>query len=345
MINTLFVCISTTDLLLCTITLFSAISAFSYGSPGVFASPVFCNFWGFIWHTGCGFSIFLVAVLAVSRWRSLVYPLRHVRKRLILPITLGYLGVQVFKSTMNYWYVGKGYEFSRLFLGCSVSNINMVKMSAADKVLYALLYVCEVVLPAVPALVFSVATLVSLVKADQNLKNCSKISDVVQIVKRSSLSPRGSHMCRQSSALGARSSTDVVRRKLSWNTKRDATITILILIGVYFGLNIWFWLLTAGDAIYIYTEGGINYSLIWDSHDSFYRTYYVIYIHTVVLNSTINAVIYFRRVKGLKKFGKSLILYICRLGGLRDEMYVNEAFLSATRDINKKVIKVRDTSC
>ena len=40
-----------------------------------------------------------------------------------------YLLLQLFKSTMNYWYVKQGYKYKEPFLGCSVSNIDVQNIS------------------------------------------------------------------------------------------------------------------------------------------------------------------------------------------------------------------------
>ena len=96
-----------------------------------------------------------------------------------------------------------------------------------------------------------------------------------------------------------------------WEKKKEATITILILLTTYLVLNVWFWLLTLGDAFYIFSDKTLDYTTIWNGNmKSYVMTYFLIYIHTVVLNSSANAVIYILRLKGIKAH----VLYLCRFG-------------------------------
>ena len=231
---------------------------------------------------------------------------------------------------MHYWYMHVSYEFRAPFLGCTASNINMSVVTTVDKIIFVFLYVFEVLIPAVPALIFSVATFVSLYKTDKILQSqrnsvTSKRFSVASFVNlyktdKTMMNQRYSNSLKRfsgtiiSTPLAPLSSPTIaevqeeVPRLSSWSTKRQATVTILILITTYFALNIWFWLLTIGDAVWIFSEGKIDYTNIWNNDwNSYFMTYYVIYIHTVVLNSVANGVIYFARLKDLQRYVKNLV--------------------------------------
>ena len=220
--------------------------------------------------------------------------------------------LQVFKSTMHYWYIGVSYEFRSPFLGCTASNINTSSLSTLDKVLFILLYVCEVLLPALPAAAFTVATVIHLYKTDKTLRSdrFSITSQRISTIITTPLGPLDGGNC------AITHEQDSMSLKLfSWHKKRRATITILILITTYFALNIWFWLLTVADAVWIFSEGRIDYTKIWKGDwTSYYMTYYVIYIHTVVLNSVANGVIYFTRLQELQRYAKKLVVNCFRFG-------------------------------
>lgn len=96
--ETIFIAISITDFFLSFIMVFSSVSALNGGDPLMFRDTFFCNLWGLVWHTGGGFSIFLMALLAITRWRSMVYPWRKNKKRFIIVSILAYLIVQVSKN-------------------------------------------------------------------------------------------------------------------------------------------------------------------------------------------------------------------------------------------------------
>ena len=285
-INLLFIFVSATDLSLSFIMIFSAVSAFTEGRPLAFGNKLFCNMWGLVWHTGCGFSIYLMAVLALTRWFGLARPFTRFKKRYVAASILTYLFIQVFKSTMNYWYMRESYVYNAEFLGCSVSNINVEHITTLDKVLYTLLYVFEVLLPGIPAFVFSIATFLDLLGKDKLLQKSS---------------------CRRSERSSESDGNTPVAG--DWRKKRHATVTILILLSTYLLLNVWFWLLTLGDAFFIFSDKSLDYTTMWNGDvNSYYMTYYAIYIHTVVLNSSANAIIYVLRLKGIRAY----IVYLFR---------------------------------
>ena len=171
-INTLFVAISAVDLSLCASTVFPAISAWGKGSALAFESAFMCNLCGLIWHISGGLSIFLIALLAVTRWHVMRWPLKKINM-LAVRVSIGvYAAIQVFKSTMNYWYVNKTYQYHQLFLGCTVSNLDTSVAefpTSLDKLLYFLLYILEVLLPSIPIVIFSMATTISLFRQSSEL--------------------------------------------------------------------------------------------------------------------------------------------------------------------------------
>lgn len=284
-INFIFAVISGTDLLLSSIMVFSAITAFSGGKAMIFENSVFCNIWGLLWHTGCGFSIFLMSLLAVTRLVGLARPLRKVKLGGVAGITLVYLAVQVFKSTMNYWYVGESYLFNSAFLGCSVSNINTLDITILDRILYTFLYIFEVMVPGVITIIFSVATFLLLLHKDKTLQSSTATP----------MKPKK----------GQAATSEF---ETAWKNKRYASVTVLMVLSTYLALNVWFWCLTLGDAFYIFSNKKLNYVSLWKGDiDSYYMMYYVIYIHTVVLNSAANGIIYLVRLKGIQIYMKSFI--------------------------------------
>lgn len=274
-VNLLFLAISFVDICLCSNMLLSAVSALNDGAKMGFSSTFLCNLWGLIWHTGQGLSIFLVAFLAFARWRCMTQPLKKIRRRTVVLAIIVYTVFQVFKATMNYWYIGKGYQYLSQFLGCTVSNINETRIGTADKVIYVFLYVFEILVPAIAMISFSVSTMVCLRRSSKGL-----------------------------SAL-------VIQDKKVWRKKRDAAVTVLIVVAAYLLFNVVYWLFVIGDAVYVFSEKEIEYHvIIWggDNLETFYLTYFGIYIHTIVLNSTANPVIYIVRLEGLRVFIKEMIL-------------------------------------
>ena len=295
-VNCLFVAISIIDLIMCSIMIIPGIAAFHYGNPGPFSNVVICNLWGVVWHTGGGMSVFLMAVLAITRWRVMVFPLRKVRKGYIRLAIGVYTVIQIFKSTFNYWYKGGNlYRFNKYVLGCKVNIINGHQITDIDKLCHFLLYVCEILVPAVITVIFSLATLITLRNSKKGLQKNEEIlrSYASEETSNASKEPR--------------------KRKLGKRTRRrHATNTVLLLVLVFVLFNMWFWAFLLGDAIFVYSGGRISYVVeLWGTKyqtgHGYQMTYATIYTHTLILNCVTNAVIYITRLQGLQGFARKKI--------------------------------------
>ena len=98
--DSLFVCISITDALIC-IGILPIMLSFLEGRDEVFfRSPVFCEIWGVIWTILPYLSIFLVAILSFTRTYTLVSPLKTVRCKYVLGSVAAYIIFLVTRSTV-----------------------------------------------------------------------------------------------------------------------------------------------------------------------------------------------------------------------------------------------------
>ena len=80
----IYLCISLTDIVISLLTLPVAISYIGHREPILFGMTGFCTFWGSINTVAPHLSVFMVAVLSMTRTHSLLFPLHKVRKRSIL---------------------------------------------------------------------------------------------------------------------------------------------------------------------------------------------------------------------------------------------------------------------
>lgn len=394
-VNCLFVAISSVDFLMCVIMGLTVVYSFSadHTDHGPFSSTFLCNVWGVAWHYGAGLSVFLVAVLSVTRWKCMVYPLKKIKRGVLPGLIIGYSVFQMFKATMNFWYNGgEDYQFSEYIMGCTVSMIKPHDITKLDKLLYFLFYICEILVPTVPIVGFSLATFFTLYWSERKLNrddsdksNKGKSREVIldssskdkETSKQNNQEGLGNQkrkfsetnldnseskekdlessdktrtpedevgtskrMPKESSVNnndienrsaghnnpdnsktngGSRhtnqGSTGKDKKKSSkWQRKRHATITILLLVLVYVVCNVWFWGFLLVDAVYIYSDGKMNYvKEIWGTDLMGFRmTYGAIYTHTAVLNSTTNAFIYFIRLRGLRRFASQKVGEGCR---------------------------------
>ena len=80
----IYLCISLNDTVVSLLTIPVAVSYIGHRDPILFALPGFCTFWGSINTVVPHLSVFMVAVLSLTRTHSLIFPLKKFRKRSIL---------------------------------------------------------------------------------------------------------------------------------------------------------------------------------------------------------------------------------------------------------------------
>ena len=82
----------------------------------LFASPIVCNFQGMLWEIAPRMSVFLVAVLSISRTISLLFPFRRIKKVHIVMPVVSYLILQTVQATIPYWF-GAAYTYHNESIG------------------------------------------------------------------------------------------------------------------------------------------------------------------------------------------------------------------------------------
>ena len=112
-----YIAITTTDIGICFITAPVAVSYLSNRAPVMFGSVVFCQIWGFLWNALARMSVFLVAVLSISRTFSLKYPFKQVSKKLIVGLMVGYAVIQLLQSSIPFWF-GVLYKYYDTHIQC-----------------------------------------------------------------------------------------------------------------------------------------------------------------------------------------------------------------------------------
>ena len=73
-------------------------------------SPVFCTIWGMLWYVSVVLTIFLVAVLSITRTIKIVCPFNILKKKVVMGVILGYLVVLIIQSTIPMW-VNEVYKY------------------------------------------------------------------------------------------------------------------------------------------------------------------------------------------------------------------------------------------
>lgn len=113
----IYISIIIIDLIICTLSLPISLSYLSHRAPVVFSSTVVCQVCGVLWNGAARMSVFLVAVLSMTRTFQLRYPFRIVQRRLILALICGYGALQMLQSTIPYWF-GVVYKYYDSHIQC-----------------------------------------------------------------------------------------------------------------------------------------------------------------------------------------------------------------------------------
>ena len=112
-----YIPITLVDLLICLLAGPVAYSYLTEREPGIFSFLVFCQLWGTLWNATARLSVFLVAVLSISRTLSMRYPFRRISKRKIVGLISVYTVIQVAQSTIPYWF-GSIYHYYDTHIQC-----------------------------------------------------------------------------------------------------------------------------------------------------------------------------------------------------------------------------------
>ena len=119
----------------------------------------FCVSWAFAWQACTRFSIFLVAVLSISRTVSLVYPFYKIKRKSIL-IPIGIYMVIVLGQQMLPIIAGKSFWYARRLSMCTWLLTDVVNLNSTEfKVLHFTFVTLEYVVPAFPILISCVITI------------------------------------------------------------------------------------------------------------------------------------------------------------------------------------------
>ena len=112
-----YIPITLVDVVICLLAGPVAYSYLAEREPGLFSVFVFCQLWGNLWNAMARMSVFLVAVLSISRTLSMRYPFRRISKRKIVACIIVYSVIQVVQSTIPYWF-GAVYHYYDTHIQC-----------------------------------------------------------------------------------------------------------------------------------------------------------------------------------------------------------------------------------
>ena len=148
----LYICINLTDIVICSLTLFTGLVNLSpsLGDAIFKSSPPFCNVWGILWNVTIRVSVFLIAVLSISRVVSLHHPYKKMSLwNVSVPVTV-YVLLMLLQASIPF-IRGSKYEYFPQLKVCSWDLAAVfIRGSIPFNVLYFLLNIVEFVMPIFP---------------------------------------------------------------------------------------------------------------------------------------------------------------------------------------------------
>ena len=144
-------------------------------------SQVVCTTWGVMWYTCTVLSVFLVAVMSISRTVHLVWPFKTLSKRVVLGVVLGYVKLLVVQSTIPLW-VGEGYKYDYSMTGLCTWTNTILGNGTVEYHIYTQLIFFQTYFPLIPILISCFLTIHSLKSSDNNALNRANRSVTVTII-------------------------------------------------------------------------------------------------------------------------------------------------------------------
>ena len=134
----------------------------------------FCNVWGLVWYV-CGLmSVWLVAVVSITRCIVIVFPLSKlfIRIRTVVMVIVGYLGVVLVQATIPYW-VGDIYDYMIYTAHCGWDSSWLDDYPTFKKV-YSNILTAEYYIVVLPIVMSSFTTIFVLNRPRFNMSDSNK---------------------------------------------------------------------------------------------------------------------------------------------------------------------------
>lgn len=266
------------DLISCTFC-FPVISVFlSKNRDSVFFSnDLFCKVWGFLWEIVPYYSVFLVLVLSMSRMMILVYPMMVLSKRLLIFSLSGYVILLVIAKVAFYMGRITAIDFTKRDALCILifveENQNLYPI-------YTFFNIILLSLPIIPICISCVLSIYRMYRTEKAVNGARKASSNLMVKRKNSI-------------------------KKSTVSHKAATITVILVTVTYILCNL--------PVFFNYVLYGYWSALTWSGKGSTYRQLYntvFMYYYSwntclvllVVLNASLNPIIYMTRMKEYREF-------------------------------------------
>ena len=264
----LYVWITTTDIFTSVAMLPMCLSYQQGRAPVLFGDVGVCQVWGILWSVTGRLSVFLVAILSVTRCLHLTRPFVVIKTGMVMGIVTGYAVLQLFIATLPYFYLSI-YEYDHISVTCLWAVARDIS-PAHNRAGFLALYICCVIIPTVIPVIPTIISCLSSVLA---LRRAGRSQSLLGAGRRG--------------GLGA-------QRKNDW-----ATNTIILTCLVYLACNVPF-------ALYLFLEVLSITSHIHIIPVTTTTIYVRLFlgIFSVSVNAALNPVIYYYRFRAFKRYSE-----------------------------------------
>ena len=264
--TTIYRLMNMVDLLICILLIPIGINYFNPDrkiKPYIFNVTALCNIWSILWNASGRLSIYLIGVMSTARAISLVKPLYFLRRKAVMVPFAVYTVFLLLQQTLPYWFQRQPVVRYYNIMGiCTWTFMDIFPpmFSLGQKVCDFFFIQLEFLFPVIPILVSSAISIAKL------------------LAKKEADAPRATN-----------------------KNRKHATTTIIILSVIFVLLNTPFLLYQLFASVTTFSNGKIQ--LQWDGSMpiNIRKAFAHIYnIHLIGLNSCINPMIYFIRIKELR---------------------------------------------
>eukprot|EP00116_Pleurobrachia_bachei_P005723 sb/3465985/ len=276
--------IACTDLLVC-VFCFPMATVFlspQRNSP-LFLNDMFCAFWAFAWELLPYYSVYLVLVLSWSRMAILIRPMIVLNKQLLI-ISLVLYNILLLTTKVAFFYGDiTQIDYTKRDALCILTGVDGMSKYYP---IYTFFNIILLAMPIIPICISCVSSVVKMYKTDM----------AVKIARRASTNGNGKAAASKSS-------------KRSAHRHKHATTTVIIMTVTYILCNLPVFVnyVAYGYWSVMSAINSVDYRSIYGTHFLYYYSWSSCLVLAVLLNSTINPIVYATR---MREFRNSII-YKC----------------------------------
>ena len=113
--------ITIADLIVSILMLPTGVSFLNKREATLLSNTIICNIHGIVWYITSKLTIYLVAVLCITRTTYLVYPFYRINKKIVVASIVLYLIYLLVPATITFWYQER-YYYSKWYVACVFST-------------------------------------------------------------------------------------------------------------------------------------------------------------------------------------------------------------------------------